>query len=166
MLLAGDTTTASGRGHQGHRRPGGVTIHKQDPDGDRLAGADFQLTEPGSGRVVAEGTAGADGTLVFDGLEPGVYRLRETDTGSRLHERVPDQDITITEGKRGRQPPHRHRPVQVGGAAGEEDRQGDGQAAARSGHHHQRRHPRHGRFLRPGGWCYWSGWTAWTPVPA
>ncbi|MEU3639919.1 SpaA isopeptide-forming pilin-related protein [Streptomyces albogriseolus] len=101
MLLAGDTTTASASAAiKVTAAPGGVTIHKKDPGGERLVGAAFQLTDPRSGRVVAEGKTGSEGTLVFDDLAPGTYRLRETDTGSRLHERVPDQDITITEGKR------------------------------------------------------------------
>ncbi|MFC8019089.1 MSCRAMM family protein [[Kitasatospora] papulosa] len=100
MLLAGDTTTATADAAiKVTAAPGGVTIHKKDPGGDRLVGAAFQLTDPDSGRVVAEGKTGDDGTLAFDDLTPGTYRLRETDTGSRLHERVPDQDITITEGK-------------------------------------------------------------------
>ncbi|MGC5266679.1 MSCRAMM family protein [Streptomyces cyaneofuscatus] len=100
MVLAGDTTTASADAAiKVTAAPGGVTIHKKDPGGDRLVGAAFQLTTSDSGRVVAKGKTGPDGTLAFDGLAPGTYRLRETDTGSHLHERVPDQDITITEGR-------------------------------------------------------------------
>ncbi|WP_331725283.1 SpaA isopeptide-forming pilin-related protein [Streptomyces zaomyceticus] len=100
MLLAGDTTTASANAAiTVTPAPGGVTIHKKDPGGERLVGAAFQLTDPTTGKVAAEGKTGADGTLAFDNLAPGTYRLRETDTGSPLHERVPDQDITITEGK-------------------------------------------------------------------
>lgn len=100
MLLAGDTTTATADAAvKVTAAPGGVTIHKKDPGGDRLVGAAFLLLDPASGRTVAQGKTGADGTLVFDDLAPGTYRLRETDTGSRIHERVPDQDITITEGK-------------------------------------------------------------------
>ncbi|MFD6335092.1 collagen binding domain-containing protein [Streptomyces niveus] len=100
MLLAGDTTTATDDAAiKVTPAPGGVTIRKKDPGGDRLAGARFQLTDPADGRTVAEGATGADGTLAFDGLAAGTYRLRETDTGSPLHERVPDQTITITEGR-------------------------------------------------------------------
>ncbi|MGW6202092.1 MSCRAMM family protein [Streptomyces sp. NPDC055089] len=100
MLLAGDTTTAkAATAIEVTPAPGGVTIHKTDPGGDTLAGAEFQLLDPASGKTVADGTTGADGTLVFDALAPGTYRLRETATGSPLHDRVPDQDITITEGK-------------------------------------------------------------------
>ncbi|MFJ3575914.1 MSCRAMM family protein [Streptomyces rubiginosohelvolus] len=100
MLLAGDTTTATAdTAVEVTPAPGGVSIHKKDPGGERLAGASFQLLDPAGGRVVAAGRTGPDGTLAFDGLTPGTYRLRETDTGSRLHERVPDQDITITEGR-------------------------------------------------------------------
>lgn len=100
MLLAGDTTTAKADAAiTVTAAPGGVTIHKKDPGGDILPGASFELIDPADGKTVAAGKTGPDGTLAFDDLAPGTYRLRETDTGSRLHDTVPDQDITITEGK-------------------------------------------------------------------
>ncbi|MEV6676217.1 SpaA isopeptide-forming pilin-related protein [Streptomyces erythrochromogenes] len=100
MLLAGDTTTAKDQtAIKVTAAPGGVTIRKKDPGGEALAGTSFQLLDPATGKKVAEGKTGADGTLVFDNLAPGTYRLRETDSGSPLHATVPDQDITITEGK-------------------------------------------------------------------
>ncbi|MER5888055.1 SpaA isopeptide-forming pilin-related protein [Streptomyces sp. NPDC001941] len=99
MLLAGDTTTASAQAAVTVTpAPGGVSIHKKDPGGAVLAGAAFQLIDR-FGRIAAEGRTNSAGVLVFDGLAPGTYRLRETDTGSPLHERVPDQDLTITEGQ-------------------------------------------------------------------
>ncbi|WP_327309733.1 SpaA isopeptide-forming pilin-related protein (plasmid) [Streptomyces sp. NBC_01298] len=100
MLLAGDTTTAKDQtAIKVTAAPGGVTIRKKDPGGEALAGTSFQLLDPATGKTVAEGKTGADGVLVFDNLAPGTYRLRETDSGSPLHATVPDQDITITEGK-------------------------------------------------------------------
>lgn len=100
MLLAGDTTTAKDEtAVKVTAAPGGVTIYKKDPGGDTLAGASFQLIDPATGKTVAQGKTDAKGTLAFDNLTPGTYRLRETDTGSRLHDLVPDQNITITEGK-------------------------------------------------------------------
>jgi hypothetical protein len=100
MLLAGTPTTAQGTATVTVTpATGGVTIHKKDPDGTPVTGAAFRLLDPASGTTVASGKTGTDGTLAFDGLAPGTYRLHETDTGSRLHDLVPDQDITITEGK-------------------------------------------------------------------
>ncbi|MET9110528.1 SpaA isopeptide-forming pilin-related protein [Streptomyces zhihengii] len=100
MLLAGDTTTAKDQtAIKVTAAPGGVTIRKKDPDGEAMAGTSFQLLDPATGKKAAEGKTGAGGILVFDNLDPGTYRLRETDSGSPLHATVPDQDITITEGK-------------------------------------------------------------------
>lgn len=100
MLLAGDTATAEDQAAiKVTAAPGGVTIRKKDPGGAMLTGASFQLLHPATGETVAQGRTGADGTLVFGNLAPGAYRLRETDSGSPLHATVPDQDITIAEGK-------------------------------------------------------------------
>ncbi|MFE0773304.1 SpaA isopeptide-forming pilin-related protein [Streptomyces sp. NPDC058861] len=100
MLLAGDSTTAKDQTTiKVTAAPGGVTIRKKDPGGEALAGTSFQLLDPATGKKVTEGKTSTDGTLVFDNLTPGTYRLRETDSGSPLHATVPDQGITITEGK-------------------------------------------------------------------
>jgi len=100
MLLAGTPATAQGTATVTVTpATGGVTIHKKDPGGNPLTGAAFQLIDPANGTTVASGKTGTDGTLAFDGLAPGTYRLHESNTGSRLHDLAPDQDITITEGK-------------------------------------------------------------------
>ncbi|GGT22220.1 collagen binding domain-containing protein [Streptomyces antibioticus] len=99
MLLAGDTTTAEDTTTVDvTAAPGGVEIHKKDPEGFVLTGAAFQLLDS-AGKVVAEGKTGAKGLLVLDGIAPGTYRLRETSTGDTIHDLVPDQDVTITEGR-------------------------------------------------------------------
>ncbi|MFI1886013.1 collagen binding domain-containing protein [Streptomyces jumonjinensis] len=100
MLLAGDTTTAKDTAAVAvTAAPGGVTIHKENPEGDVLVGAVFQLLEKKTGRVVAEGKTGKEGVLVFDNIAPGTYTLRETSTGDTIHELVPDQDVTIESGR-------------------------------------------------------------------
>ncbi|MEV7955250.1 SpaA isopeptide-forming pilin-related protein [Streptomyces sp. NPDC088141] len=99
MLLAGDTTTAEDAATvEVEAAPGGVEIHKKDPEGSVLTGAVFQLLDA-TGKVTAEGKTDAQGVLVFDGITPGVYRLKETSTGDTVHDLVPDQEITITEGR-------------------------------------------------------------------
>ncbi|MFF3556183.1 SpaA isopeptide-forming pilin-related protein [Streptomyces tsukubensis] len=100
MLLAGDTTTARDTAAvKVDLAPGGVTIHKENPEGDTLTGVTFQLLDKKTGKVIAEGKTGEKGMLVFDGIAPGTYTLRETDTGDTVHDLVPDQDITIVSGR-------------------------------------------------------------------
>ncbi|MCX4659163.1 MSCRAMM family protein [Streptomyces uncialis] len=100
MLLAGDTTTAKDTAAvQVEAAPGGVTIHKENPEGDILVGAVFQLLDKKTGTVVAEGRTDEKGVLAFDNIAPGIYTLRETSTGDTVHELVPDQDIVITSGR-------------------------------------------------------------------
>ncbi|MFF3786387.1 collagen binding domain-containing protein [Streptomyces sp. NPDC001933] len=99
MLLTGDTTTAKATvSVDVIPASGGVLIRKKDPEGTKLAGATFQLLAQ-DGDIVAQGKTDAEGVLAFEGLPPGSYRLREIDSGSPAHGTVPDQDITITEGK-------------------------------------------------------------------
>jgi uncharacterized surface anchored protein len=69
-----------------------VTIHKKDPGGDTLQGASFELIDAVGGKTVAHGKTGADGALALGNLARGTYRLRETGPGSRLHDKVPDQN--------------------------------------------------------------------------
>ncbi|MFD4829200.1 prealbumin-like fold domain-containing protein [Streptomyces uncialis] len=100
MLLAGDTTTAKDTAAVDVTpAPGGVTIHKENPEGDVLVGAVFQLRDKTTGKLVAEGKTGEKGVLVFDGIAPGIYTLRETSTGDTIHELVPDQGVTIESGR-------------------------------------------------------------------
>ncbi|MCX4776845.1 MSCRAMM family protein [Streptomyces sp. NBC_01264] len=75
---------------------GGIEIQKKDPTGDILAGASFALLDA-SGNPAAEGKTGADGLLRLEGLIPGPYRLKETASGSPIHDTVADQDVIITD---------------------------------------------------------------------
>ncbi|MCY0931520.1 SpaA isopeptide-forming pilin-related protein [Streptomyces sp. H27-H1] len=75
---------------------GGIEIQKKDPAGDILVGASFALLDA-SGNPAAEGKTGADGLLRLDGLMPGAYRLKETASGSPIHDTVADQDVIITD---------------------------------------------------------------------
>ncbi|MFD8847646.1 SpaA isopeptide-forming pilin-related protein [Streptomyces sp. NPDC059604] len=76
---------------------GSVAITKKDPAGDRLVGAAFLLLDP-TGQEAGRGKTDARGELTFPGLAPGMYRLKETSSGSLLHDTVSDQDIIVTPG--------------------------------------------------------------------
>ncbi|MFF1463281.1 SpaA isopeptide-forming pilin-related protein [Streptomyces sp. NPDC058330] len=74
-----------------------MAILKKDPGGDVLAGAAFTLLDS-AGKEAASGKTNAQGQLTLQDLAPGVYRLKETSSGSPLHDTVDDQDVIITPG--------------------------------------------------------------------
>ncbi|WP_073224385.1 SpaA isopeptide-forming pilin-related protein [Streptomyces sp. NBRC 110465] len=76
---------------------GSVEITKNDPEGQTLPGAAFLLLDS-AGQEAGSGKTDAQGRLAFPDLEPGIYRLKETDSGSPLHGVVADQDVIITPG--------------------------------------------------------------------
>ncbi|OKJ72265.1 MSCRAMM family protein [Streptomyces sp. CB02460] len=76
---------------------GGVAILKKDAGGDVLAGAAFTLFDS-TGKEAASGMTNAQGQLALRDLVPGVYRLKETSSGSPLHDTVDDQDVIVTPG--------------------------------------------------------------------
>ncbi|MDX3372398.1 SpaA isopeptide-forming pilin-related protein [Streptomyces sp. ME02-6987-2C] len=76
---------------------GSVEITTKDTAGDALPGAVFLLLDS-AGQEAERGTTDAQGMLTFSDLAPGVYRLKETASGSPLHEVVADQDVIVTPG--------------------------------------------------------------------
>ncbi|WP_031045871.1 MSCRAMM family protein [Streptomyces sp. NRRL F-5650] len=76
---------------------GGVAILKKDEGGDVLAGASFTLYDS-TGKEAGSGKTDGEGHLAFKDLVPGVYRLKETSSGSALHDVVEDQDVIVTPG--------------------------------------------------------------------
>ncbi|WP_338483958.1 SpaA isopeptide-forming pilin-related protein [Streptomyces sp. SCSIO 75703] len=77
--------------------PGSVEITTKDTAGDALPGAVFLLLDS-AGQEAGHGKTDAQGKLTFSDLAPGVYRLKETASGSPLHEVVVDQDVIVTPG--------------------------------------------------------------------
>ncbi|MFG2483433.1 collagen binding domain-containing protein [Streptomyces virginiae] len=80
-------------------QPGTVEITKMDPDGALLAGAEFNLLDTLNGTKALTGKTNADGVLRFEGVAPGVWRLKETATGSPIHDLAPDQEVIVTPGQ-------------------------------------------------------------------
>lgn len=76
---------------------GSIAITQKDAAGDILSGAAFLLLDS-TGKEAGRGTTDAQGNLTFPDLAPGVYRLKETASGSPLHEAVADQDVIVTPG--------------------------------------------------------------------
>ncbi|MFE5298150.1 SpaA isopeptide-forming pilin-related protein [Streptomyces sp. NPDC056632] len=76
--------------------PGTIEITKKDPDGTLLAGAAFALLDTLNGTKALTGKTGTDGILRFENVYPGTYRLKETGTGSPIHELAPDRDVIVT----------------------------------------------------------------------
>ncbi|MGQ4376515.1 collagen binding domain-containing protein [Streptomyces sp. SAS_267] len=76
---------------------GSVEITTKDTAGDTLSGAAFLLLDS-AGEEAGRGKTDAQGKLTFPDLAPGVYRLKETASGSPLHEAAADQDVIVTPG--------------------------------------------------------------------
>ncbi|MFF1272327.1 SpaA isopeptide-forming pilin-related protein [Streptomyces marokkonensis] len=76
---------------------GSVEITTRATAGDVLPGAAFLLLDS-AGQEAGRGTTDAQGKLTFPDLTPGVYRLKETASGSPLYEVVADQDVIVTPG--------------------------------------------------------------------
>ncbi|NEB01936.1 SpaA isopeptide-forming pilin-related protein [Streptomyces sp. SID13726] len=76
---------------------GGVEITVKDTAGDVLPGAAFLLLDS-AGQEAGRGTTGTQGKLAFSDLAPGIYRLKQTASGSPLHDVVDDQDVIVTPG--------------------------------------------------------------------
>ncbi|MGA5348658.1 SpaA isopeptide-forming pilin-related protein [Streptomyces griseoincarnatus] len=76
---------------------GSVEITTRDTARDALPGAVFLLLDS-AGQEAGHGKTDAQGKLTFSDLAPGVYRLKETASGSPLHEVVADQDVIVTPG--------------------------------------------------------------------
>ena len=59
-----------------------VTLRKQNAQGQPMEGVTFSLTKAGTGAHADERTTNAQGTITWEGLEPGLYSLKEVATKS------------------------------------------------------------------------------------
>ncbi|WP_432012669.1 SpaA isopeptide-forming pilin-related protein [Streptomyces cucumeris] len=76
---------------------GSVEITTKNTAGDALPGAAFLLLDS-AGQEAGRGQSDAQGKLTFPDLAPGIYRLKQTTTGSPLHRVVASQDVIVTPG--------------------------------------------------------------------
>lgn len=76
---------------------GGVEITVKDTAGDVLPDAAFLLLDS-AGQEAGRGKTDTQGKLAFPDLAPGIYRLKQTASGSPLHDVVDDQDVIVTPG--------------------------------------------------------------------
>ncbi|MFE9287861.1 SpaA isopeptide-forming pilin-related protein [Streptomyces olivaceus] len=73
---------------------GSVEITTRDTAGDALPGAAFLLLDS-AGQEAGRGQSDAQGMVTFPALAPGIYRLKQTASGSPLHEVAADQDVIV-----------------------------------------------------------------------
>ena len=92
------STSAPSEGSPAEAETGGVRILKKDPGGDVMSRAAFTLLDT-TGSEAGKGTTNEQGRLTFDGLAPGVYRLKEISSGSPFHNTVPDRDVIVAPGE-------------------------------------------------------------------
>ncbi|MFF8447728.1 collagen binding domain-containing protein [Streptomyces leeuwenhoekii] len=76
---------------------GSIEITTKDPAGDVISGAAFLLFDT-AGQAAGHGKTDDQGKLAFPDLPPGIYRLKETASGSPLHEVAADQDVIVIPG--------------------------------------------------------------------
>ncbi|MEU6243952.1 SpaA isopeptide-forming pilin-related protein [Streptomyces sp. NPDC047024] len=76
---------------------GSVEITMKSTAGDALPSAVFVLLDS-DGQQAGRGDTDGQGKLVFPGLAPGVYRLKESASGNPLYEVAADQDVIVTPG--------------------------------------------------------------------
>ncbi|MEK8146250.1 hypothetical protein NKH18_48485 [Streptomyces sp. M10(2022)] len=90
------TSASSAPKSAGETESGGVAILKKDPGGDVVAGAAFTLRLRGEGGCQRQDQR--PGAAHPAGPCSRVYRLKETSSGSPLHDTVDDQDVIVTPG--------------------------------------------------------------------
>ncbi|GGL34689.1 hypothetical protein GCM10010095_20020 [Streptomyces anthocyanicus] len=76
---------------------GSIEITTRDTAGDALPDAAFLLLDS-AGQEAGRGRSDAQGKVTFPDLAPGIYRLKQTASGSPLHEVAADQDVIVTPG--------------------------------------------------------------------